>query len=52
MDSFSKRSTAGIQQVSSATQEQQSSTEEISHASANLAELAQELQTVIAEFKV
>jgi len=52
MDDFSQKSNAGLQHVAATTQEQLASTEEIAHASADLAQLAQELQTVITEFKV
>lgn len=52
MDDFSQKSNAGLQHVAVTAQEQLASTEEIAHASADLAQLAQDLQTVTAEFKV
>ena len=52
VDEFSKKSSGSIQQISASTEEQLASTEEIAKASAALAELAQELQMMIAAFKV
>ncbi|CUH94886.1 hypothetical protein P22_0952 [Propionispora sp. 2/2-37] len=52
IDELSKRSTGEMQSVSAATEEQLASMEEIATSSQALAQLAQELQTAVASFRV